>query len=69
MVVDGVLATEPELLDEGATVVVGTTPTVIDCDAAAAAYTSFPACDADTTQTPAELNETTPAEMEHTDDD
>lgn len=61
------LVVEPLPEDAGATVVVGTTPTEIDCDAAAAAYTSFPACDADTTHVPTELNVTTPAEIEQTD--
>ena len=60
---------EPFALGAGATVVVGTTPTVMDCDAAAAAYTSFPACEAEMTHVPVEENVTTPAEMEHTDEE
>lgn len=66
MVVVLELVVPPPLDDVGATVVVGTTPTEIDCDAAAAAYTSFPACDADTTHVPTVLNVTTPAEIEQT---
>lgn len=69
IVVDGD-DTPPEL-ETGATVVVvvGTTETVIDCDAAAAAYTSLPDCVAEITHVPAVLKVTTPAEIEQTDVD
>ena len=53
----------------GTIVVVGTAVTDICCDAAADAYSSFPACDAVMRHDPGDRNETTPAAIEHTDDD
>ena len=50
-------------------VVVGTAVTEICCDAAAGAYWSLPACDALIRQEPGDKSDTTPAEIEQTDEE
>ena len=70
MDVDGALIDGAATFATGGTVVDGVTaPTVIDCEAAAAAYTSLPDCEAETRHTPDDEKVTTPAEIEHTAED